>query len=148
MWKDIYDAGFAGFTQQEFGHKILALFDLKCIEKISTSPVVLESYEPPYTLAQIKAQYPEEVYNKLSRCPVHSWRSETGIELVHKEPTEEELDRVWKNWQLMPQELKDKSDEKSLELFGCTNAEHYPKLKAEWAAKRLDENKAAYLKKF
>lgn len=148
MWKDIYDAGFAGFTHQEFGHKILALFDLKCIEKISTSPVVLESYEPPYTLAQIKAQYPEEVYNKLSRCPVHSWRSETGIELVHKEPTEEELDRVWKNWQLMPQELKDKSDEKSLELFGCTNAEHYPKLKAEWAAKRLDENKAAYLKKF
>ncbi len=148
MWKDIYDAGFAGFTHQEFGHKILALFDLKCIEKISTSPVVLESYEPPYTLAQIKAQYPEEVYNKLSRCPVHYWRSETGIELVHKEPTEEELDRVWKNWQLMPQELKDKSDEKSLELFGCTNAEHYSKLKVEWAAKRLDENKAAYLRKF
>lgn len=148
MWKDIYDAGFAGFTHQEFGHKILALFDLKCIEKISTSPVVLESYEPPYTLAQIKAQYPEEVYNKLSRCPVHSWRAETGIELIHKEPTEEELDRIWKNWQLMPQELKDRSDEKSLELFGCTNAEHYPKLKAELAAKRLDENKAAYLKKF
>ena len=148
MWKDIYDAGFAGFTHQEFGHKILALFDLKCIEKISTSPVVLESYEPPYTLAQIKAQYPEEVYNKLSRCPVHSWRAETGIELIHKEPTEEELDRIWKNWQLMPQELKDRSDEKSLELFGCTNAEHYLKLKAELAAKRLDENKAAYLKKF
>lgn len=148
MWKDIYDVGFAGFTHQEFGHKILALFDLKCIEKISTSPVVLESYEPPYTLAQIKAQYPEEVYNKLSRCPVHSWRAETGIELIHKEPTEEELDRIWKNWQLMPQELKDRSDEKSLELFGCTNAEHYLKLKAELAAKRLDENKAAYLKKF
>lgn len=148
MWKDIYDAGFAGFTHQEFGHKILALFDLKCIEKISTSPVVLESYEPPYTLAQIKAQYPEEIYNKLSRCPVHSWRAETGIELIHKEPTEEELDRIWKNWQLMPQELKDRSDEKSLELFGCTNAEHYLKLKAELAAKRLDENKAAYLKKF
>ena len=38
MWKDIYDAGFDGFTHQEFGHKILALFNLKYIDKISVKP--------------------------------------------------------------------------------------------------------------
>jgi len=41
---------------------------------------------------------------------VHKWRAKTGIELIHKEPTEEELDRIWKNWQLMPQDLKAISD--------------------------------------
>ena len=39
MWKDIYDAGFDGFTHFEFGKKILALFDFKCMDKISIKPV-------------------------------------------------------------------------------------------------------------
>ena len=39
MWKDIYDAGFDGFTHIEFGKRILALFDFKCISKISTNRV-------------------------------------------------------------------------------------------------------------
>ena len=39
MWKDIYDAGFDGFTHVEFGKKILALFDFKCMDKISIQPV-------------------------------------------------------------------------------------------------------------
>ena len=39
MWKDIYDAGFDGFTHFEFGKKILALFDFKCMNKISINPV-------------------------------------------------------------------------------------------------------------
>ena len=86
-------------------------------------------YEPPYSLEQIKAKYPEHIYNKLANDPVHKWRAETGIELIHKEPSEEELDRIWKNWQLMPQEMKDKSEQKSLETFGMTNAEHYKQLK-------------------
>ena len=38
MWKDIYDAGFDGFTHFEFGKKILALFDFKCMDKISIKP--------------------------------------------------------------------------------------------------------------
>ena len=103
-------------------------------------------YEPPYTLEQIKAKYPEHIYNKLANDSVHKWRAESGIELIHKEPTEEELDRIWKNWQLMPQEMKDISDKKSIELFGCTNAEHYNKLKA--SEDYLNENKATYLQKY
>lgn len=93
-------------------------------------------YEPPYTLAQIKANYPEKIYKKLSSCPIHSWRAKTGIELIHQEPDEEELDRIWKNWQLMPQKLKDISDKKSLEMFGMTNAEHYKQLKPQYRKHR------------
>ena len=39
MWKDIYDAGFDGFTHIEFGKQILALFDFKCMDKISINRV-------------------------------------------------------------------------------------------------------------
>ena len=35
MWKDIHDVGFDGFTNVEFGKQILALFDFKCMDKIS-----------------------------------------------------------------------------------------------------------------
>ena len=103
-------------------------------------------YDPPYTLDQIKAKYPENIYNMLANDPVHKWRAETGIELIHKEPTEEELNRIWKNWQLMSQDMKDISDKKSVEMFGCTNAEHYNQLKA--LEDNLNENKATYLQKY
>ena len=53
-----------------------------------------DQYEPPYSLEQIKAKYLENIYNKLANDPVHKWRAKTGIELIHKEPTEEELDRI------------------------------------------------------
>ena len=39
MWKDIHDAGFNGFMHVEFGQKVLALFDLRCIGKISAKPI-------------------------------------------------------------------------------------------------------------
>jgi hypothetical protein len=39
MWKDIYDAGFNGFTHSEFRNKILAIFSFKCIDKISIHPI-------------------------------------------------------------------------------------------------------------
>ena len=103
-------------------------------------------YDPPYSLEQIKSKYPENIYNMLANDPVHKWRAETGIELIHKEPTQEELDRIWKNWQLMPQDMKDISDKKSIEMFGCTNVEHYNKLKA--LEDHLNENKATYLQKY
>ena len=46
----------------------------------------------------------------------------------------------------MPQEMKEISDKKSIELFGCTNAEHYNKLKA--SKDHLNENKSTYLQKY
>jgi hypothetical protein len=60
----------------------------------------------------------------LLKDPVHLWRAETGIELIHKEPTIEEQKRIWRNWNEMSDEMKKKSDAKSTELFGKDNASH------------------------
>ena len=87
-------------------------------------------YERPWTLDQIKANLPDK-YDELSKDPVHKWRAETGIELIHKEPSKDELDRIWKNWQLMDDEMKAISDKKSKELFGISNREHYMRLSKE-----------------
>lgn len=84
-----------------------------------------ENYDPPYNAQQIKDNYGIELYNKLIKDPAHRWRMKTGIELIHKEPTKEELERIWKNWQEISEEQKEKSDKKSLELFGKTNEENY-----------------------
>ena len=50
-------------------------------------------------------------------------RMETGLELIHKEPTLDEQERIWKNWQLMSDEEKEISDKKCLEISGMTNEE-------------------------
>lgn len=56
--------------------------------------------------------------------PIHKWRAITGIELIHQEPTLDEQERIWQNWNLMTSKQKQQSDRRSLELFGKTNAEH------------------------
>jgi len=56
------------------------------------------------------------------------WRMETGIELIYNEPNISLLNDIWNNWQQMPSNLKRISDEKSIELFGLTNKQHYAKL--------------------
>lgn len=74
-------------------------------------------YDPPMNLNDIKSNYGDELY-----------RASTGIELIHKEPTKKELVRIMNNWDLMTDEQKEKSDKKSIELFGITNKENYNKL--------------------
>lgn len=81
-------------------------------------------YSRPYNEEQIKKHYPDKAEMLLSDS-VHLWRARTGIELIHEEPTIEEQIRIWNNWQEMTLEMKQKSDTKSLELFGLTNAEHH-----------------------
>lgn len=39
MWHDIYEAKFDGFTHYEFGHDIIALFNIEYIDKISVNKV-------------------------------------------------------------------------------------------------------------
>lgn len=83
-------------------------------------------YDPPYNEEQMREHgYSEEIIERLKKDPVHSWRMKTGIELIHREPTKTELMRIWKNWQLMTDDMKKKSDAKCKELFGCTNKELY-----------------------
>lgn len=60
---------------------------------------------------------------------VHRWRALTGIELIHRELSLNELERVFKNWKLMNPLMKKISDKKPIELFGITNVEHYELLK-------------------
>lgn len=86
------------------------------------------SYDPPMSLKEIRQNYGENLYNKLKADPIHRWRAETGIELIHKEPSKQELIRIMYNWNQMPVKYKLISDKKSLELFGMTNKEHFKKL--------------------
>lgn len=88
-------------------------------------------YERPYTKDEIRRNYPEKADMLLSD-PVHLWRAETGIELVHKEPTRDEQERIWKNWNEMTDEMKEKSDAKSMELFGKNNATHNEEIRRDW----------------
>lgn len=60
-----------------------------------------QAYEPPWTIDRIRKNLGDEVADRLAKDPVHRWRSDTGIELVHKEPTKRELRRIIANWRLM-----------------------------------------------
>ena len=117
------DALFDGLIQESVDIEELNEEAINVLEKDAT-----QKFDPPYNAQQIKDNYGEEIYKKLSKDPAHSWRMKTGLELIHREPSVEELRRIWANWQLMSQEQKAKSDEKSIELFGKTNAEHYKEL--------------------
>ena len=95
------------------------------LEKLNS---IIEVYDPPYNIQQIKDNYGEQLANKLIKDPAHKWRAENGIELIHKEPTKKELKRIYKNWHYMTPEQKSKSDEYSLKLFGKNNKDHYKEL--------------------
>ena len=62
-------------------------------------------YQRPYTAEEIKELYPDKA-DVLLKDPVHLWRAETGIELIHKEPTLDEQKRIWANWNEMSDEMK------------------------------------------
>lgn len=81
-------------------------------------------YSPPYNEAQMrKAGYDDGLVDALMKDPVHGWRATTGIELTHLEPDVWEQIRTWRNWSLMSDEMKEKSDTKAVELFGVDNKE-------------------------
>lgn len=84
-------------------------------------------YQRPYNIEEIFKKYPKKA-EVLLKDPVHLWRAETGIELIHKEPTLEEQERIWLNWNKMTNEMKSKSDAKSIVLFGKNNTEHHKEI--------------------
>ena len=53
------------------------------------------TYDPPMGIKEIK----NKGMKHLLSDPAHKWRAKTGIELIHKEPTLKELNRIWRNWQ-------------------------------------------------
>lgn len=88
------------------------------------------AYEPPYTARQmLDAGYSPELVRRLMADPVHRWRADTGIELIHKEPDLREALRVWVNWNRMTAAAKRRSDRKSIALFGVDNKTHFERLR-------------------
>ena len=87
-------------------------------------------YERPYNARELRMLYSPDLAKRLLRDPVHSWRAKTGIELLHREPTKEELVRIIRNWKLMNDRQKKLSDEKSVELFGKGNMDRVGELLA------------------
>lgn len=85
-------------------------------------------YDPPYNKDQVLHIYGKDIYEKLANDPAHAWRMDTGIELIHQEPSLSELERIYANWQLMDTRQKALSDKKSIELFGKNNEDHYKEL--------------------
>lgn len=82
-------------------------------------------YQRPYTRGEIETYYGKETLDRLMEDPAHRWRADTGIELIHPEPTKKELERIWKNWNAMTPEQKKVSDTKCKELFNKTNSRLY-----------------------
>lgn len=94
----------------------------------------LKAYDPPLDIEEIKKYYPDKSA-MLLKDPIHKWRAESGIELIHEEPTVEEQKRIWENWQLMTPEMKKISDKKCKELTGMRNEElHYKIMKEKWGS--------------
>jgi hypothetical protein len=94
-------------------------------------------YQRPYTTEEIKKFYSDKA-DVLLKDPVHLWRAETGIELIHKEPTLDEQERIWMNWNEMTNEMKVQSDAKSKELFGKDNATHNEEIMKDWSMKKIE----------
>lgn len=88
-------------------------------------------YRQPYNVEKIKNLYPDKAA-ALLEDPAHIWRAETGIELIHKEPTLKEQKRIWNNWQRMTDTMKKKSDTKSIDLFDEDNSTHNKKIMQSW----------------
>lgn len=104
-----------------------------------------EQYNPPYNEEQMREHgYSEETIERLKNDPVHSWRMETGIELIHREPTRTELKRIWKNWQQMTPDQKRISDRKCRELFGCDNKTLYEYLLPQYKVESPDKGVVKY----
>ena len=127
--------------ETKFDPKMVKQFG-PAVESFSTS---LEKYEPPYNEEQMREHgYSEEIIERLKNDPVHSWRMETGIELIHREPTRTELKRIWKNWQQMTPDQKRISDHKCKELFGCDNKTLYEYLIPQYKVESPDKGVVKY----
>ena len=105
----------------------------------------LQQYQPPYNQQQLRQNgYDQETIQRLKRDPVHKWRIQTGIQLIHRQPTKTQLERIWNNWQLMDDEQKTKSNQKCMQLFGVTNQFLYGYLIPQYKVDRPSKDEIKY----
>lgn len=100
----------------------------KDINESSIDTCLNSNYDKPYSYDEIVHKYGKFTADRLMKDPAHKFRATTGIELIHREPTLSELHRIYKNWCCMSDSMKQASDKKSMELFGCDNITNYNNL--------------------
>lgn len=124
------------------GFKITSSTDSMDIMRLDESVILIEAKKPaysrPYDRKEILDNYGKEVYDKLMKDPAHIFRADTGIELIHKEPSLEELKRIKRNWDMMSDSNKMKSDEMSRKLFGKDNETYYVELLSLYESSKND----------
>ena len=104
-----------------------------------------QQYEPPYNEQQMRQNgYSQDIILALKRDPVHSWRMKTGLQLIHRQPTKTQLERIWNNWQRMTDDQKIVSDQKCIQLFGCTNQQLYNYLIPQYKTDRPAKEEVKY----
>lgn len=67
------------------------------------------------------------------------WERDSMKSIIYPVATLEELEELWKNFELMTVTFRRISDTKSVELFGITNQEHYEKLKSEFLKDDIED---------
>ncbi len=102
-------------------------------KEVLTTTVTFDNVQGKYSRPMPMGELPEHLKND----PVHAWRAETGVELIHNEPTVLELIRIYRNWLLMTDEQKQLSDNHSQKLFNKSNKAHF----VELVTKHIDKHK-------
>lgn len=87
--------------------------------------VASEGYERPMNINEYKIKYGQKISDILMEDPVIKFMAMTGISMIRKEDSLELQKQSMINWNLMTDEMKKKSDQKSMELFGRTNYQRY-----------------------
>lgn len=127
--KSLLLKGIKNYSKETNDNKILKSILMYIYQMLNNKKEnINESYDPPMSTKQIVKNNKQQLLND----PIHKWRAQTGIQLIHKQPTLEQLNRIYKNWLLMSDQMKAKSDKKSMQLFSLINIDHYKKLKREY----------------
>ena len=116
--------------------KVLSLIhQMKSVDiDFKFNPSNAVKYDPPLNYEQIVKKLGKKKADELRKDPVHRFRMDTGIELIHEEPFKDEQLRIWENWQLMTAEMKQISNNMSNTLFGISNEEHHKRIMAtKWS---------------
>lgn len=80
-------------------------------------------------------------YTPFDRAKAIEWAKETGYPIIYPTRTLEDLEELWKNYNLYPDHIRTVSDDKSVEIFGICNIEHYKYLKSIYVKENIPEVK-------
>lgn len=69
-------------------------------------------------------------YTPFDGSKAMEWSRETGYPIIYPTRTLEDLEELWNNFNLYPEHVRIVSDDKSVEIFGICNTEHYKYLKS------------------